>query len=176
MKRKYLYMLLLLALQACGEKIWYDDLREKTIDTFCGTYRIVSAEWEGDPIDLNGDGIPSTDYYTESGAENNRQTRFFSNGSALLRLPMTWASPNYDGSYHIYMSESQISLTYDIIFEKEEPCLSFNPHEYVADISVTGYGTIEARVRMTAHYLRDGLLQTVTAPVYFKLERIQYHK
>ena len=65
MKRKYLYMLLLLALQACGEKIWYDDLREKTIDTFCGTYRIVSAEWEGDPIDLNGDGIPSTDYYAE---------------------------------------------------------------------------------------------------------------
>ena len=54
-----------LLLSSC-EKVWEEDLKERALDTIRGEYEIVSVVWEEDePIDINGDGRASFDYFAE---------------------------------------------------------------------------------------------------------------
>lgn len=175
--KKLAFAALIFALSACQEKVWYADLREKTIDTFCGTYEVISAEWGGDPIDLNNDGHASCDYLEEwsklpSGIY--RMTRFYSNGRVSLSIPKV----NYDYSViKIYQTSDEIDLWYDILFDDDEPYISFRIQEPVSDIAVTGYGEVEVTVEMSVFDFSDGLaVQSEMTPVTFKFKRCLYHK
>ena len=65
MRKLSILIICLLPLFSC-EKVWVEDLQEKAYDTIRGAYEIESAVWEeAEPIDINGDGHASFDYYAE---------------------------------------------------------------------------------------------------------------
>lgn len=60
--------LTLMAAVACDKnKVVYDmtDAARAAMDRLVGEYELVGAEWDGAPVDLNGDGVASTSIFDE---------------------------------------------------------------------------------------------------------------
>ena len=60
--------LTLMAAIACGkDKVSYDmtDAARAAMDRLVGEYGLVGAEWDGAPVDLNGDGVASASIFDE---------------------------------------------------------------------------------------------------------------
>ena len=60
--------LTLMAAIACGkDKVSYDmtDAARAAMDRLVGEYELVGAEWDGAPVDLNGDGVASASIFDE---------------------------------------------------------------------------------------------------------------
>lgn len=60
--------LTLMAAIACGkDKVSYDmtDAARAAMDRLVGEYELVGAEWDGAPVDLNGDGMASASIFDE---------------------------------------------------------------------------------------------------------------
>ena len=55
----------LLSLASC-QKVWVEDLQERAYDTIRGEYKLSMVTWDApEPIDIDGDGVASFDYYQE---------------------------------------------------------------------------------------------------------------
>ena len=60
----------LLSLASC-QKVWVEDLQERAYDTIRGEYKLSMVTWDApEPIDIDGDGTASFDYYEECNNDN----------------------------------------------------------------------------------------------------------
>ena len=94
----------------CSCRDHYSDLINETADRIEGTYDLEAIAWEGEPVDLNNDGIASKDLLQEllslpTNAENNHQavvtsiTLDRSIGAIGMDLPMQNVSIAPNGQY-----------------------------------------------------------------------------
>jgi hypothetical protein len=101
---------------------------DRTADMIEGTYDLAGIMWEGDALDVNGDGITSNDLYSELmslpiNAENTHRAyvRCFSydrtDGFVKMQLPMQNVNVTDDGRYPaVWMigSRMTVNLLYQI--------------------------------------------------------------
>ena len=160
------------------DKVWEADLREKALDTIRGEYKVESAVWEGpQPIDINGDGNSSYDYFAEwnsisSGSSCNSSIH---NGSVYLEIPYTIDS-NADRRGRPSLARRTIECKIDIstVIKGEEAVLEFDvPSGY--EFKHTGYGEVTLRTDVTfAVRNEDGTVSQMTGPVFIKYVRTRY--
>lgn len=160
------------------EKVWEADLKEKALDAVRGEYEVESAVWEGpQPIDINGDGNSSYDYFAEwnsvsSGSPCNSSIH---NGSVYLEIPYTIDS-NADWGGRPSLARRTMECKIDIrtVIKGEEAVLEFDvPSGY--EFKHTGYGEVSLRTDVTfAVRNQDGTVSQMTGPVFIKYIRIRY--
>lgn len=181
MKRQILLTICILPLLfSCG-KVWEEDIRMKALDTVRGYYELESATWEGKvPIDLDGDGNASYDYYAEwldviygvgdFGAS-------IKEGTGYIELPFTVDS-NADWPGHVSINRSVQPITCKVYVEIEgnegRLVWEFSPIGIELEFEQTGYGefTIRKEMECTVKYGDDSKL--ISGPVFFRFKRVEY--
>ncbi len=178
MNRLYIVIICLAALSSC-EKVWEDDLQEKALDAVRGRYEIASAVWEGSgPIDINGDGNASYDYYAEwnqvdvgwhpQHTVNNRLGR--------LDIPYTYCENDHWGGFVILERRyERLEFDIEVVIEGGESRLEFTLPDEDSQLTLTGYGELTLRTDVTFTVLvSPEETEEVTGPVLFKFKRTEY--
>lgn len=179
MKRINIVIICLAAVSSC-EKVWVEDLQEKALDAVRGRYEITSAVWEGtDPIDIDGDGDASYDYYAELKQVDVgwHPQHTVSNEYGCIDIPYTYYEDNHWGSPVILERRyERLKFDVEVVIEGEESRLEFVlPAGNDSQLTLSGYGEMTLRtdvtfiVRVNSEESRE-----VTGPVLFKLTRIEY--
>lgn len=178
MNRIDIVFICLAALCSC-EKVWEEDLQEKALDEIRGRYEIVSAVWEGDsPIDIDGDGNASYDYYAEWNQVDvgwHPQHTVY-NRYGRLDIPYT-SSFNDQWGVPVFLERRYETLKFDIevVIGGGESRLEFALPDQNSQLTLSGYGEITLRTDVTFTVLAGpGEAREVTGPVLFKFKRIEY--
>lgn len=166
-----------LLLSSC-EKVWEADLKERALDTIRGEYEVVSAVWEEDePIDIDGDGIASFDYFAEWNKVSPGYPTKCSlhNDGGTLDIPVTvkWLT----GSGPAYPECITFDCRIDIrtVIDGDEARLEFSdPHE-AHEFEHIGYGEVALRSEVTLNVQKDvGVVEEISGTVYIKYKRTRY--
>lgn len=181
MNRLALVVAVLLPLTFSCLKVWVADLREKALDTIRGYYELESAVWEGsEPLDINGDGSASYDYYSQwlevdSGWGDFGAT--LHNDGGYIQLPYTrdtnedWG----DGLVRLQRSVEEINVSINTVVGTDEAVLEFSFPQCEVEFEHTGYGEFLVRKEMTFYVINnDKEAESVTGPVLFSFKRIEY--
>lgn len=179
MNRIYIVFICLAALSSC-EKVWEDDLQEKALDAIRGRYEIASAMWEGtEPIDIDGDGNASYDYYAELNQVDVgwHPQHIVYNEYGRIDIPYTYCQNDHWGS-PVILERRYECLEYDIevVIEGEESRLEFLlPLGNDSQLTLSGYGELTLRTDVTFIIcVSSEETREVTGPVLFKFKRIEY--
>lgn len=162
------------------QKIWEEDIRERTIDSIRGYYEIQSGIWEGEePIDIDGDGIASFDYYDEW----NRVSSGIGDHGAwmspdgFIEIPYTFdGNADWGGPVSLSRHVLRVGVKIDVIIEGEEGRLQFRfPKDQDVVFEHTGYGEFTIRKEVT-FTIQKGERETdeISGPVYFHFKRVSY--
>ena len=178
--RKYLiYTLCLFSLLSC-EKIWIEDLKEQAYDTIRGLYNIESIIWEEeDPIDIDGDGEASFDYFAEwnklyygIGEGYNAIT----NDRGQISIPYVQAD-NYTEGWEPTLSKwnEQYHFGVKAVIEEGTSHLEFELPEDGSEFTHSGYGEVTLRTQVTlTTRTQSGTTEDVTGTIFIKYVRTQY--
>lgn len=152
--RKICFAFIGLAICVSCEKVWVEDLQEQAYDTIRGVYEIESAVWEGDePIDMDGDGNATFDYYSEWNDINRGSScrSGVSGGSGSLGVPFAVdRNADWKGPVSLTKSSRQFEFKYTAMIEGEQPSLEFTlPAGTDAELQLTGYGQLTLRTKVT---------------------------
>ena len=158
---------------AC-EKVWEADLREKALDTIRGIYEIESAVWEGqDPLDINGDGNATFDYYSEYlsiDAGTGDYKSYINNKSASIMIPIISRVYGYNGSERLIRDRWEITGYTNVLIEGESARVEMTFEKNI-EFKHTGYGEFIVRTDIT---VPDNQGRDSTAPVLMKFIRVNY--
>jgi len=181
--RRILYIIISLPAVLACEKVWEEDLREKALDTIRGYYEIESATWEGAaPVDINGDGSSSYDYYAEW---NSVDYGAGAHGASIrseggyIEIPYTAdINASWGGPLNVYRMLERITLEVKVIIEGDDSRLEFIFPEDCQGLEFnhTGYGEFEVRKEITSMTQSHdtGEASPVTGPVLFRFKRKSY--
>jgi hypothetical protein len=163
-------------LSSC-EKVWEEDLKERALDTIRGEYEIVSVVWEEDePIDINGDGTASFDYF----AEWNEVYPIYStlrslhNDGGTLDIPVT-TSKRVAGSAYPERTTFECRIDIRTVIDGNEARLEFScPHE-VHEFEHIGYGEVAVRAEVCLTVQKEiGVVEEISGTIYIKYKRKRY--
>ena len=178
MNRLYIVFICLAALSSC-EKVWEDDLQEKALDEIRGRYEIASAVWEGtEPIDIDGDGDASYDYYAELKQVDvgwHPQHTVY-NRYGRLDIPYTYCENDHWGGL-VFLERRYERLEFDIevVIEGGESRLEFTLPDEDSQLTLSGYGELTLRTDVTFTVIvSPEETREVTGLVLFKFKRIEY--
>lgn len=162
------------AMVSCSEKVWIDDLIEMEKDKVRGRYELVSAVWEGEPIDLNDDGVFTNDYMAEYGCQPYEfQGTFSDDVSIALPYMSLWG---HDEWCRIEKGSEYVKFRYDVSIKGNESSLDFTLRDSVYDFTLIENGKVSFR-RMMSVYKGSGTdITRTTAPVLFTYVRIRYFR
>lgn len=90
-----------------------DTLKEvnRTADAIEGTYNLIAIEWEGNPVDINGDGITSINLYPEL-------LSLPTNKQCFEAVVMDFSADRTYGSIGMHLPMQNVCVTYDGRFPK----------------------------------------------------------
>ena len=153
MRKIYFASICLAACVSC-EKVWVEDLQEQAYDKIRGVYEIESAVWEGEePIDIDGDGNATFDYYSEWNDLYHGSPCFsnVSGGSGSLGVPYAVDSnDDWNGPVSLTKRSEHFKFKYTAMIEGEEPGIEFIlPSGSDAELRLTGYGELTLRTKVT---------------------------
>ena len=181
MKRNILLIISIMMVSMSCEKIWEADLREKALDTIRGYYEIESGVWNGnEPIDLDGDGIASFDYYKEwlgipVGVGDHGSS--LSNGGGSINIPYSMDSnADWGGPVNISRRVERVNMVTEVIIDGKEARLEFSfPDNPDVEFEHTGYGEFTVSRTVTCTVANgEGASRQITGPVTFKFKRTRY--
>ena len=165
-----------LLLSSC-EKVWEEDLKERALDTIRGEYEIVSVVWEEDePIDINGDGTASFDYFAEWNEVSPGYSTLCSlhNDGGTLDIPVTTCK-KVTGSAYPECLTFDCRIDIRTVIDGNEARLEFScPHE-VYEFEHIGYGEVAVRAEVCLTVQKEiGVLEEISGTVYIKYKRRRY--
>lgn len=148
----------LLSLASC-QKVWVEDLQEQAYDTIRGVYELKTVTWDApEPIDIDGDGMASFDYYEEwnkvySGGPGYSSV---SNKRGRLQVPYVVDS-NADWSGPVNLQRRHLDYIFDVVavIEGNTSHLVMTPQSTDTqenadwDVELSGYGEITLRTDIT---------------------------
>lgn len=162
------------AMVSCSEKVWIDDLLEMEKDKVRGRYELVSAVWEGEPIDLNEDGVYTNDYMEEYGCRPDEFQGTFS-GEVSIALPYMslWG---HDEWCRIQKGTEYVKFRYDVSINGNESSLDFTLRDSVYDFTLIENGKVSFRKEITVYTGSGTDITDATATVLFTYKRIKYYR
>ena len=181
MKRYILLIISALVVNTSCEQVWEEVLKEKALDSIRGYYEIESGIWnESGPIDINGDGIASYDYYSEwlsipSGVGYNGSC--ISNDGGYIEIPyIIDSNAGWGGPISLSRRVEKVKISIDVLIEDREATLAFSfPENTGITFEHSGYGefTITKTVSFT---VTDGneTTEQITGRVTLKFKRTIY--
>lgn len=178
MRKLSILIICLLPLFSC-EKVWVEDLQEKAYDTIRGRYEIESAVWEeAEPIDINGDGHASFDYYAEwnSISVGGPGWSNVGNERGLLCIPYVVDS-NADWNGYPSLGRRHLDYKFKLkaVIEGNESHLEFELPDDGSEFTLSGYGEITLRTKVTIHVLaEEGKSRQTTGTILIKYIRSKY--
>ena len=148
----------LLSLASC-QKVWVEDLQERAYDTIRGEYKLSMVTWDApEPIDIDGDGVASFDYYQEwnqvySGGPGYSSV---SNKRGRLQVPYVVDS-NADWNGPVNLQRRHMDYVFDIeaVIEGNTSHLKLTPQSSDTqvntdwEVELCGYGEITLRTDVT---------------------------
>lgn len=178
MNRLYIVIICLAALSSC-EKVWEDDLQEKALDEIRGRYEIASAVWEGTgPIDIDGDGNASYDYYAEWNQVDVgwHPQHIVYNRYGRIDIPYTYCENEHWGGLVILERRyERLEFDIEVVIEGGESRLEFTLPDEDSQLTLTGYGELTLRTDVTFTVLvSPEETREVAGPVLFKFKRTEY--
>lgn len=179
MRKLLILIICLLPLVSC-EKVWVEDLQEKAYDTIRGTYEIESVVWEeAEPIDINGDGQASFDYYAEwnSISAGGPGWSNVGNERGQLCIPHVVDS-NADWNGYPNLGRRHLNYNFKIkaVIEGNESQLEFELPDDGSEFTLSGYGEITLRTKVTLHILTaPEKSEQITGTILIKYVRTKYH-
>lgn len=181
MKGNIIFVSILMFLSVSCEKVWEADLREKALDTIRGYYQVESGIWEGpDPIDLDGDGVASYDYYDEwkkvlAGAGDTGAV--ISDDGGYIEIPYIKYSVHSSGlPPTLTRSVKKVRADIDVTIGGSEAELCFRfPDDSDVVFEHTAYGKFTVRTTVTCTIMSSaGESVEITGPVTLRYERFKY--
>lgn len=180
MKGNIIFVSILMFLSVSCQKVWEADLREKALDTIRGYYQVESGIWEGpDPIDLDGDGVASYDYYDEwqkvlAGAAG--YGTVLSNEGGYIEIPYIRYYYSSELPPTVARVVKKVRTDIDVTVEGSEAELSFRfPDDSGVIFEHTAYGKFTVRTTVICAVMNgSGVIEEITGPVTLKYERIRY--
>ena len=157
---------------SCSEDIWIEDLTEMEEDKIRGRYELVSAEWEGDPIDLNDDGVVTTDYLEEFGERGSDYEASF-HEQVTIGVPYTWLH-GYGEWKMVHKSTEYLRGRYDVLIQNNKAVMKFDLPGEIYDFTLIQNGMVSFRKVMTVHKGSGEDITESTASVLFTYTRIKY--
>ena len=175
-----IYILCLFSFLSC-EKIWIEDLKEQAYDTIRGLYEIESIIWEEkDPIDIDGDGEASFDYFAEwnklyfgIGEGYNAIT----NDMGQLSIPYVANNTEYvEGEDTILQKwNEQYHFGVKAVIDNDTAHLEFQLPEDDCEFSHSGYGELTLRTRVTLTVIDESQRpKEISGTIKIKYIRTQY--
>lgn len=181
MKGNIIFVSILTVLSVSCEKVWEADLREKALDTIRGYYQVESGIWEGpDPIDLDGDGVASYDYYDEwkkvlAGAGDTGTV--ISDDGGYIEIPYIKYSVHSSGlPPTLTRFVKKVRTDIDVAIEGSEAELCFRfPDDSDVVFEHTAYGKFTVRTTVIC-FIRysSGEKIEISGPVTLRYERFKY--
>ena len=158
MRKSHIIFICLLAFASC-QKVWVEDLQERAYDTIRGVYELKTVTWDApEPIDIDGDGVASFDYYQEwnqvySGGPGYSSV---SNERGRLQVPYVVDS-NADWSGPVNLQRRHLDYSFDIeaVIEGNTSRLVLTPESSDTqentgwEVELSGYGEITLRTNIT---------------------------
>lgn len=181
MKGNIIFVSILMFLSVSCEKVWEADLREKALDTIRGYYQVENGIWEGpDPIDLDGDGVASYDYYDEwkkvlAGSGNIGTV--ISDDGGYIEIPYIKYIVHYSGlPPTLTRFVKKVRTDIDVAIEGSEAELCFRfPDDPDVIFEHTAYGKFMVRTIVTCTIMNgSGETEEITGPVTLRYERFKY--
>ena len=181
MKGNIIFVSILMFLSVSCEKVWEADLREKALDTIRGYYQVENGIWEGpDPIDLDGDGVASYDYYDEwkkvlAGAGDIGTV--ISDDGGYIEIPYIKYIVHYSGlPPTLTRFVKKVRTDIDVAIEGSEAELCFRfPDDPDVIFEHTAYGKFMVRTIVTCTIMNgSGETEEITGPVTLRYERFKY--
>ena len=157
---------------SCSEDIWIEDLTEMKKDKIRGRYELVSAVWEGDPIDLNDDGVATTDYLEEFDVYGYDYQATFQ-GSVTIAVPCMWVH-GYGEWKNVEKSTEYLRARYDVQIQNNKAVMNLDLPGEIDDFTLIQNGLVSFRKVMTVHKGRGEDITDSTAPVLFTYKRYKY--
>ena len=171
--KKILYMALCAScMLSCSEDIWIEDLTEMEEDKIRGRYELVSAAWEGDPIDLNDDGVATNDYLEEFGGDGSEYEATFQ-GNVTIGVPYTWVHGHGEWR-NVKKSTEYLRARYDVLIQDNKAVMKFDYLAGMYDFTLIQNGLVSFRREMTIHKGSGEDITESTAPVLFTYKRFKY--
>lgn len=181
MNRNMLLIVSMLALCVSCEKVWEADLREKALDTIRGYYELESAIWEGtDPVDLDGDGTASYDYFKEWSRIPVGVGYFgpaLSNDGGYIDVPyITDGNASWGGPVELTRKVVKLKVVIDVVIDGNQSRLDISlPDNPDTLFEHTGYGEFKISRIMTCSTQDEiGQVREVSGPVTFRFKRTKY--
>ena len=158
MRKSYIIFICLLSLASC-KKIWVEDLQEQAYDTIRGVYELRTVTWDApEPIDIDGDGVASFDYYEEWNRVDTGSPGYssVSNKRGSIQVPYVVDS-NADWGGRVNLSRRHLDYTFSVeaVIEGNTSRLMLTPHSSDSqentdwEVELSGYGEITLRTNIT---------------------------
>ncbi len=173
--KKILYMALCAScLLSCSEDIWIEDLTEMEEDKIRGRYELASAVWEGEPIDLNDDGVATNDYLEEFGGNGSEYQSTFKE-NITIGIPYTWIH-GYGEWRYVEKSTHYLRARYDVLIQDNQAVTKFDFRGELYDFTLIENGLVSFRKEMTVHKGSGEDIAEWSAPVLFTFTRFEYRR
>ena len=157
---------------SCSEDIWIEDLTEMEEDKIRGRYELASAVWEGEPIDLNDDGVATNDYLEEFGGNGSEYQSTFKE-NITIGIPYTWIH-GYGEWRYVEKSTHYLRARYDVLIQDNQAVTKFDFRGELYDFTLIENGLVSFRKEMTVHKGSGEDITESTAPVLFTYKRYKY--
>ena len=159
---------------ACSEKVWIEDLVEMEKDKVRGRYDLESAVWEGESIDLNGDGVFTNDYYAEYGVQEDEFQGTFSDQVSIgVPVMSVWG---HDEWRRVVKGSEYVKFRYDVSINGSKSSLNFRINDDITDFTLIENGKVSFRKEITVYTGSGTDITDATATVLFTYKRIKYYR
>lgn len=178
MNKLYVFAAAAVLLLPSCEKVWEADLRERALDTIRGEYEIVSAVWEEDePIDIDGDGTASFDYFAEWNKLSPGYPTKCSlhNDGGTLDVPVTVKSLIGSGPAYPDCLTFDCKIDIRTVIDGDEARLEFSDPHDAYEFEHIGYGEVALRAELAVNVQKQvGVVEEISGTVYIKYKRTRY--
>ena len=193
LKISYILLFLTLGLTACTEKPWMEEEYKKALDSIEGVYEWTGCEWKGPAVDLDQDGIASTDFMIEfeelaplAAIRVESQNSFEMDGSSgsssriLCRLPFQFVRTDYESNPDLlyFSTWYKIEKGKVVLEEKLNPSPEiylFEDLERMGENRIlvhTKYAQLEIQLSISVYDYATG--SWVEAPAVYQFKRKHY--
>lgn len=178
MRKLYMLFMGICTLASC-EKVWVEDLQEKAYDTIRGVYDIESIVWEeSEPLDINGDGQASFDYYAEWNSVYSGGPGWHSVGNESGRLCIPYVvdqNADWNGEPNLGRRHQEYKFNIKAVIEGNESHLEFELPDDGSELILSGYGEITLRTEVTLDILAEPeKSERITGTILIKYIRTKY--
>lgn len=158
MRNSFIIFICLASLVSC-QKVWVEDLQEQAYDTIRGVYELKMVTWDApEPIDIDGDGVASFDYYEEWNKIHSGGPGYssVSNKGGTLQVPyVVDDNADWNGPVNLARRWKNYSFKNEVVIEGNTSRLVLVRESADTqtstdwEIELCGYGEINLRTNIT---------------------------